>query len=468
MRRAAPPRRRPARTPPEGIHLTVRAARARGILAASNEEASISSLTSSAPLAIVIFLVTIALVITRPRGLTEARAALLGAVVMVLAGLLPLGDAASNVGGHWNVLLFFVGLTGAAAIAERSGLFEALAGTSARLSGGSPRRLLVAVVLAGALVAALLSNDAAALVLTPVVYVLVARFGLEPLPYVLACTFVADAASLALPVSNPVNVIVSDRLGVSAVSLVPVLLPAAIAAVVALLGCLLLIYRRQLPAAAPILPAADSWASWAGVPRPLLAAFGLAVVVFAIASALDVPLGPTLTTAWLFLLVVERRCGREVGPLEGIGWSLLVFVAAMGVLVDGLSSAGVTAWLASLVLGPVRDVPAAVMAVSAAAAAVGANLLNNLPAAFVLADAVHGAGLGAASAHAAAIGTIIGADLGPNLTPVGSVATLLWFVLLRQRGLEVSTWSYIRVGLIVTPITILAALGVGLLLGVPR
>ena len=337
MRRAAPPRQRPASKPPRRVHVAASAARARGILAASHEEASISSLTASAPLATVIFLVTIALVITRPRGLTEARAALLGAVVMVLAGLLPFGDAASNVGGHWNVLLFFVGLTGAAAIAERSGLFEALAGTSARLSGGSPRRLLVAVVLAGALVAALLSNDAAALVLTPVVYVLVARFGLEPLPYVLACTFVADAASLALPVSNPVNVIVSDRLGISAVSLVPVLLPAAIAAVVALLGCLLVIYRRQLPAAAPILPAADSWASWAGVPRPLLAAFGLAVAVFAIASALDVPLGPTLTTAWLFLLVVERRCGRTVAPLEGIGWSLLVFVAAMGVLVDGLS-----------------------------------------------------------------------------------------------------------------------------------
>jgi arsenical pump membrane protein len=157
-----------------------------------------------------------------------------------------------------------------------------------------------------------------------------------------------------------------------------------------------------------------------------------------------------------------------VGPLQGIGWSLLVFVAAMGVLVDGLSSAGVTAWLASLVLGPVRDVPEAVMVVSAAAGAVGANLFNNLPAAFVLADAVHGAGLSAASAHAAAIGTIIGADLGPNLTPVGSVATLLWFVLLRQRGMEVSTWSYIRVGLVVTPVTIIAALAVGLTLGVPR
>jgi arsenical pump membrane protein len=412
--------------------------------------------------------VTIALVIARPRGLTEARAALVGALVMVLAGLVSPAAAATNVAGHWNVLLFFVGLTGAAAVAERSGLFEALAGTCARLSGGRPRRLLVAVVIAGAVVAALLSNDAAALVLTPVVYVLVTRFGLEPLPYVLACTFVADAASLALPVSNPVNVIVSDTLGVSPAGLVPVLLPAAVAAVIALLVCLLVIYRRGLPATSPTVPAADSWTAWSVVPRPLLAAFGVAVAAFAIASVLDLSLGPVMTVAWLFLLVVERVCGRRIGPLEGIGWSLLVFVAGMGILVDGLSSAGVTAWLANLLLSPVRDMPVAVMAVSAATAAVGANLFNNLPAAFVLADAVHGAGLNVASAHAAAIGTIIGADLGPNLTPVGSVATLLWFVLLRQRGLEVSTWSYIRIGLIVTPVTILAALGVGLLLGVPR
>ena len=168
-----------------------------------------SPLTASAPLAAAIFLMTIGLVIARPWRLTEAYAALLGAVAMVLAGLVSPGSAVSDVAGHWNVLLFFVGLTGAAAVAERSGLFEALAGTSARLSGGDPRRLLVAVVATGAIVAALLSNDAAALVLTPVVYVLVARFCLAPLPYVLACTFVADAASIALPVSNPVNVIVA-------------------------------------------------------------------------------------------------------------------------------------------------------------------------------------------------------------------------------------------------------------------
>jgi arsenical pump membrane protein len=427
-----------------------------------------SPLIPAAALAATIFLVTIVLVIARPWRLSEASAAALGAVGMVLTGLVSPSGAVSDVAGHWNVLLFFVGLTGAAAVAERSGLFEALAGTSARVSGGSPRRLLAAVVGVGAIVAALLSNDAAALVLTPVVYVLVARFGLAPLPYVLACTFVADAASIALPVSNPVNVIVSDRLGVSAASLVPVLLPAAVASVVALLGCLFVVYRRQLPARAPLVPASSSWASWAGVPRRLLAAFGVAVGAFAVASALDLPLGPTLAAVWLLLLGVEWTSRRPDRPLDGIGWSLLVFVAAMGVLVDGLSSAGITGWLAQIVLGQVRDSPAAVMVVTAFAAAVGSNLVNNLPAAFVFADAVHGAGLSAASAHAAAIGTIIGADLGPNLTPVGSVATLLWFVLLRQRGLEVSTWSYIRIGLIVTPVTILAALGVALLLGVPR
>jgi arsenical pump membrane protein len=427
-----------------------------------------SPLIPAAALAATIFLVTIVLVIARPWRLSEASAAALGAVGMVLTGLVSPSGAVSDVAGHWNVLLFFVGLTGAAAVAERSGLFEALAGTSARVSGGSPRRLLAAVVGVGAIVAALLSNDAAALVLTPVVYVLVARFGLAPLPYVLACTFVADAASIALPVSNPVNVIVSDRLGVSAASLVPVLLPAAVASVVALLGCLFVVYRRQLPARAPLVPASSSWASWAGVPRRLLAAFGVAVGAVAVASALDLPLGPTLAAVWLLLLGVERTSRRPDRPLDGIGWSLLVFVAAMGILVDGLSSAGITGWLAQIVLGQVRDSPAAVMVMTAFAAAVGSNLVNNLPAAFVFADAVHGAGLSAASAHAAAIGTIIGADLGPNLTPVGSVATLLWFVLLRQRGLEVSTWSYIRIGLIVTPVTILAALGVALLLGVPR
>jgi arsenical pump membrane protein len=422
----------------------------------------------SAVAAACIFLATIALVITRPRRLTEASAALLGAGAMVLAGLVSPMAAASDVAGHWNVLLFFVGLTGAAAVAERSGLFDALAGTSARISAGSPPRLLVAVVAAGAVVAALLSNDAAALVLTPVVYVLVSRFGLSPLPYVLACTFVADAASIALPVSNPVNVIVSDRLGVSAAGLVPVLLPAALASVAALLGCLFVIYRSQLPARAPLTPAPDSWASWSGVPRPLLVAFGVAVVVFAVASAADLPLGPALTAVWLILVGVEWLSKRPDRPLDGIGWSLLVFVASMGILVDGLSSTGITAWLAQLILGQVRDSPAAVMVVSAFAAALGSNLVNNLPAAFVFADAVHGAGLSAAGTHAAAIGTIIGADLGPNLTPVGSVATLLWFVLLRQRGLEVSTWSYIRIGLLVTPVTIVAALGVALVLSVGR
>jgi arsenical pump membrane protein len=422
----------------------------------------------TAALAAVIFLATIGLVITRPWRLTEATAAALGAGAMVLAGLVSPAGAVSDLAGHWNVLLFFVGLTGAAAVAERSGLFEALAGTSARLSAGSPRRLLVAVVAAGAMVAALLSNDAAALVLTPVVYVLVARFGLAPLPYVLACTFVADAASIALPVSNPVNVIVSDRLGISAASLIPVLLPAAVASVLALLGCLFVIYRRRLPARAPLAPAGASWVSWDSLPRRLLAAFGVAVGAFAVASAVDLPLGPTLLITWLLLLGVEWTSRRPDRPLDGIGWSLLVFVASMGILVDGLSSAGITGWLAQVVLGPVRGSPAAVMVVTAFASALGSNVVNNLPAAFVFADAVHNAGLSAASAHAAAIGTIVGADLGPNLTPVGSVATLLWFVLLRQRGLLVSTGSYIRIGLVVTPVTILAALGVALLLGVPR
>jgi len=271
---------------------------------------------------------------------------------MAALGFVPLGGAVGNVLGHWNVLLFFLGLTGTAAVAERSGLFEGLAGLTARLSAGRPRRLMVAVVIVGAVVAAILSNDAAALVLTPVVYVIVTKFGLEPLPYVLACTFVADAASLALPTGNPVNVIVSDRLGESAVGLVPILLPAAVASVVALLACLLVVYRRQLPAHSPLVPAAGAWTSFGELPRPLLAAFSVAVAAFRSGfggrSAAWADAGGRLGRA----ARGRARVGRRVWPLDGIGWSLLVFVASMGILVDGLSSAGVTARLAGIVLGP--------------------------------------------------------------------------------------------------------------------
>ncbi len=426
-------------------------------------------LSPSAPLAAAVFLAAVALVIARPRGLTEASAALLGAIAMVILGLVPLAAVPSIVASQWNVLTFFFGLTGIAAVAERSGLFERLAWQAARWSRGDPRRLLVAVVVAGGVVSALLSNDAAALVLTPVVYALVARVGLEPLPYVLACTFVADAASVALPVSNPVNVIVADGLGLHPVALAPVTLPAALGSVAALLAVLAWRYLPRLPAKTPIPISANlAPAPSTRTQRQRWAALALVGAAFGAASLAGVPLGPTMLLGWLVLAGVERAGGRRDSPLEGIGWSLLVFVAAMTVAVQGLAGSGITAWLAELVLRPLAGSPPLLLGASALLGAIGANLLNNLPAALVLVDAVRSAGLTPVAAHAAALGTMVGADLGPNLTPVGSVATLLWLVLLRQRGLEVSSWSYIRLGLIVTPLTAGAALATVLILGGAR
>jgi len=304
-------------------------------------------------LAAAVFGLTIALVIARPGRLTEASAALGGAVTAVLLGLVGPGEAATVVTGSANVLLFFLGLTGTAAVAERTGIPEALAGTAARRARGRPRLLLAGIVVVGGLVGAVLSNDAAALVLTPVAFVLATRHGLPPLPFALACTFVADAVSVALPVSNPVNVIVADQLGLAAGDLVGVLVPVAVASVAALLGCLLVIYGRTFPARVQE-PHLGSWATWAGIPPLLLWSFAGAVAAFGLATALDLALGPTMTAVWLGLLAAERLAGRAARPLDGIGWSLLVFVGSMGVLVEALTAAGVTTWLAGLVLDPVR------------------------------------------------------------------------------------------------------------------
>ena len=163
----------------------------------------------------VLFLVVVVATIARPRGVPEWASALSGAAIAVALGFVGAADAIRAVAADWNVLAFFVGMTGLAAVAERSGFFERAAELASQLADGSGRRLLAAVIGLGVVISAFLSNDATALILTPVVYGLVVTLGIDALPYVLACTFMADAASMILPVSNPVNLLVLDGLGLS-------------------------------------------------------------------------------------------------------------------------------------------------------------------------------------------------------------------------------------------------------------
>jgi arsenical pump membrane protein len=275
--------------------------------------------------AVLVAAATIAAVLWRPRGLPEGVSAVAGAVVMVLLGLAGTGHALTAVAGNWNVLLFFAGLMAIAGLADEAGVFEAVTSLALRAGRGSPLRLLLAVCLAGCVVTAFLSNDATALILTPVVALAAQRAGVDPVSYALATSYVADAASALLPVANPVNILTIDATHVALGGYLRVLLlPAVLVALTTVAAIALLLRGRLDP-----LRAATPRATMSPLVRPgtlLLAGVAGAYVA---ATALRVPVGPVAAAGAVALgAVVGRGSPARLRRLRAdVSWSVLLFVA---------------------------------------------------------------------------------------------------------------------------------------------
>jgi arsenical pump membrane protein len=405
--------------------------------------------------AILVAALTLAAVVTRPRGLNEGVAALLGAALVVLLRLVPPGQALSVEWSNWNVFLFFLGMMAVAALADQSGVFDRVAALAARLAVGRVFLLYLAVFLLGGVISVLFANDSAALVLTPIVYALVLRLSLDPFPFVFATTFVADTASLALPVSNPLNVIVAGSFGISLGSYVSRLwLPAVIVFLINV-AVFLALFRRGIRGRFGSLPPPQ--------PAPAVGSSALLLTLLAAAylaaSAEGFPLGIVAVVGAAVMAVnlfirgrlATRRLAREVSyPIFG-------FIAGMIVLVQALNDTGVTAHLGKALVAAGVSSHLAAIAVSVAGTALGANLINNLPMALVMTATIHPLHVSGAVRSDLIYGTIAGCDLGPNLTHLGSLATLIWLFFLRRKGVDVSTWDYFRIGLAVTPLMLAGA-----------
>ena len=409
-------------------------------------------------LAVAIFVLALAGIIVRPRGISEAVCALAGGLLMLLIGVVPPVQALQKLAGNWNVFLFFLGLFTVSAIADLAGIFDWLADRAARLSGGSARRLLINVFVLGAIVSTFLSNDATVLILTPVVLTLITRLGLPARPYVFACAFVANAASFTLPVSNPVNIIVLNAFPTPLPTYLSHLLPAAIVSVTINLLLFLLIFRRDLRGrfVPDQVGEVETAAQFPLFFRTVAGWLGVTVLVYVIAATKEFPLGLISAVSGAVLVALAVGFRRLSWPhlAHEISWSLFGLVAGLLVLIQGLENVGVTPLLARLLLvgGGSRHV-AAFSAV--ATAAIGSNVMNNLPAAFLLTATIGHVG-GAALRDLLAYGTIIGADLGPNITVVGSLSTMLWLLILRRRDVEMSALDFFKLGL---PVTLLMLAG---------
>ena len=377
-----------------------------------------------------------------------------GALLLPLLGLLPLAGVGRAVGKGTDVYLFLVGMMLLSELARREGLFDYAAGVAVKHAAGSAFHLFALVYAIGVGVTVLLSNDATAVVLTPAVYAVCKKAGAKPLPYLLACALVANAASFVLPISNPANLVVFGS------QLPPLLkwferfaLPSA-ASIIVTFGVLFLIKRGEL--SQPIKGSAEK-AELSRGGRDVAIGIGLTIIVLLVASAFDVALGlPTFITAVaIAVLTLLRKREAPWQVLGGISWSVLPLVAGLFVLVEGLAGSGVQAALAVQLKGLAASSPGAAPWIAGTLVAFASNLVNNLPAGLIAGAVVVDAHVNQAVQSAVAIGI----DLGPNLSVMGSLATILWLTAIRREGEDVSAWQFFKAGALAMPLALLAALG---------
>lgn len=410
-------------------------------------------------LTLCIFALTLILIMVRPKPLNEAIAASLGAFLMLATSIVSPIQAFEVLKASANVLLFFLGLMLVSVVANQAGFFEWSAVKAIGLANGNGRRLLLIIFGLGAVVTAFFSNDATALILTPIVYMLVTRLRLNPLPYVFACAFIANTASTVLPVSNPVNLLPVDRFGLTLGEYLRFLLVPTILVTMINIVLFAVIFRKDISEAFND----DSSLNPVKVNAFFLfvcGGLGLTAFGYIFTSIYGLPLSwPALAGATILLTGGFSFRRLNLSSLSsGVSWSILPFIFSLALLVKGLENVGITHALGeALTWLSTKGTLEAIMATTFCTA-FGSNLINNWSMMMVSVSSLASASNPVAPFDQSLIySSILGANLGPNITILGSLSSMLWLVLLRRKGFDIHPLQYLKLGLIVTPPMLIAS-----------
>jgi arsenite/antimonite efflux pump membrane protein len=416
-------------------------------------------------LALAIFAATITLVIWQPKGLGIGWSALGGAAVALLVGVVSLSDVPVVWGIVWNATATFVAIIIVSLLLDEAGFFEWAALHVARWGGGNGRRLFVLIVLLGAAVSALFANDGAALILTPIVIAMLRALGYKDkatLAFVMAAGFIADTASLPLIVSNLVNIVSADFFRIGFANYASVMVPVDLASIAATLVALLLFFRRDIPAnydVAQLRAPRDAIRDHATFKAGWIV-LALLLAGFFLLEPIGVP-GSAVAAAGAVLLLVIAARGHVIQTrkvLAGAPWQVVIFSLGMYLVVYGLRNAGLTDHLASLLDRTAQGGVWGAAFGTGVMAALLSSVMNNMPTVLVGAlsiDATHATG---AIKEAMIYANVIGCDLGPKITPIGSLATLLWLHVLGQKGIRIGWGYYFKVGATLTMPVLLVTL----------
>jgi len=401
-------------------------------------------------LALTIFLIAIALVMLRPRPLNEATAAALGAAALLIARVVSPSEAWNVLQANANVLVFFLGLMTISIVAEQAGFFEWCAFKAVKTAGKKGTLLLGVVFGLGTIITAFFSNDATALILTPLVFTLVTRLKLNPLPYVFACAFIANTASMLLPVSNPVNLLAVSRFSLTLGDYLKHLFLPSVVVIALNAGLFLLIFRKTLSGCE-----AGGYAEQpVKTDRFFIAvSAGLAITAtgYIITSIYGLPLAYPAAGGAIILLGCALICGKLnfKRVYSGISWYIFLFIFALALLVKGLDNAGVTGAIGSALQNLASHGQIQALFSVTLGTALGSNLINNWSMMMVSVSSL--GSMAGGPDKVLVYGAILGADLGPNIAILGSLSSMLWLVLLRKRGLDIHPVQYLKLGLLVAP-----------------
>lgn len=423
--------------------------------------------------AFIIFIATLILVIWQPRGLGIGWSASIGAAAALLAGVIQVSDIPVVWNIVWNATGAFIAVIIISLLLDKAGFFEWAALHVARWGGGSGRKLFVLLVLLGAAVAALFANDGAALILTPIVIAMLLALRFSPkatLAFVMAAGFIADTASLPLVVSNLVNIVSADYFDIGFARYAAVMAPVNLVSVGATLLALLWYFGADIPKdydlahvkapEAAIKDRATFIAGWWVLGLLLVGFFGL--------EPLGVPISAVAAAGAAVLFIVAAK-GHVIPTREVIRnapWQIVVFSLGMYLVVYGLRNAGLTGYLTGVLNQCAQyGVWGAAMG-TGLITAILSSIMNNMPTVLIGALSIDATSTTGVVREAMVYANVIGSDLGPKITPIGSLATLLWLHVLSSKGIKISWGYYFRVGIVLTlPVLVVTLAALALRLG---
>ena len=417
-------------------------------------------------LALVIFLATLVLVIWQPRGLGIGWSAMGGAVFALATGVIHWRNIPVVWHIVWNATFTFVALIIISLLLDEAGFFRWAALHVARWGRGRGRLLFPLIVLLGFAIAAFFANDGAALLLTPIVMAMLAQLefpAAAALAFIIATGFVADTTSLPLVISNLVNIVSANYFNIGFDRYAAIMMPVDLIALAATLGALFLYFRRNIPSRYDLdrLEAPRSAIHDHGVFRAAFPLLLVLLLAYFITAPYHIPVS-IITVAGALALLVIAGAGHRIkvrNVLRAAPWQIVIFSLGMYLVVYGLRNAGLTLYLAQFLAWLATGGIWAAALGTGFMAAILSSIMNNMPSVLIGALAIgqthHLAPL---TQKIMVYANVIGCDLGPKFTPIGSLATLLWLHVLAQKGTTITWGQYMRIGLLITPPVLLITL----------